>query len=334
MFNSKLSRQTFLAIGACVVLAQAFPLSAHAQSSYPARPIRFLVGFAPGGSADNVARIVAAEMSKTLGQQIVIENKTGASGNIATQALLAAPADGYTILFAGITLATNPAMMDNVGYDPKKDLVMVSQITALPVVALTRADSPLNGLQDVIAAAKAKNGTLKFGSGGLGTTSHLAPELLSQQTGFKYTHVPYRGGAPALQALFSGEVDLMFDLMTPTLKSNAQAGKIKFLGVMQKEPTPTLPTIKPAGAQGIPEMAFIRSWQGVAVRDGTAPEIVAKLHDSIVVALKKKEVTDKLEAIGTEVRSSATPLDFQKLYHRELMLWSTLIKVAGIKSEQ
>ena len=334
MPNSKMYRRAVLAISAVVALAPLLPLSAQAQSTWPTRPIRFLVGFAPGGSADNVARVVAAELSKKLGQQVVIENKTGASANIATQALLSAPADGYTILFAGLTLATNPAMMDNVGYNPDMDLVMVSQITALPVVALARADSSLNNLQDVIAAAKAKNGTLKFGSGGLGTTSHLAPELLSKTTGFKYTHVPYRGGAPALQALFSGETDLMFDLMTPTLKSNAEAGKIKFLGVMQKEPTPALPSLKPAAAQGVPNEALVRSWQGIAVRNGTSPEIIAKLHDSILNAVKNKEVTDKLEAIGTEVRTSAKPADFQALYMEELARWTALIKAAGIKSEQ
>jgi len=138
MSNLFKSRRTLLVAGALLVASQALSMSAVAQSNYPTRPIRFLVGFAPGGSADNVARVVAAEMSKNLGQQIVIENKTGASANIATQTLLAAQADGYTILFAGLSLATNPALIESLGYNPNKDLVMVSQITALPVVSLTR----------------------------------------------------------------------------------------------------------------------------------------------------------------------------------------------------
>jgi len=136
-----------------------------------------------------------------------------------------------------------------------------------------------------------------------------------------------------LVALLSGETDLMFDLMTPTLKSNADAGKIKFLGVMQKEATPLLPTIKSAGAQGVPEAALMRSWQGVAVRNGTSAEIVAKLHGSVVTALMNKDVTDKLAGIGTEVQASAKPSDFQKLYEEELARWTSLIKAAGIKSE-
>lgn len=326
-------RRILLVAGALVVASQAMPISAVAQSTYPTRPIRLLVGFAPGGSADNVARVIAAEMSKNLGQQVVIENKTGASANIATQALLAAPADGYTILFAGLSLATNPSLIENLGYNPNKDLVMVSQITSLPVVALTRGDSPLNNLQDVIATAKAKDGLLKFGSGGMGTTSHLAPELMSRTTGFKYLHVPYRGGAPALQALLAGDTDVMFDLMTPTLKSNADAGKIKFVGVMQKDATPLLPGVKPAGEQGVPEATLMRSWQGIAVKHGTPPEILARLHQSVTTALKSKEVVEKLNAIGTEVKGSTTPADFQKLYDDELARWTAVIKEAGIKAQ-
>jgi tripartite-type tricarboxylate transporter receptor subunit TctC len=330
MFGIFKSARILALTGAALAAAQLCCFHAQAQTNYPNRPIRFLVGFAPGGSADNVARVVAAEMSKFLGQQVVIENKTGASANIATLALMAAPPDGYTILFAGLSLATNPAMIDNLGYDPDRDLVMVSQITALPVVALARSDSPIKNLQDAIATAKAKNGALKFGSGGLGTSSHLAPELMSRSLGFKYMHVPYRGGAPALQALFSGETDLMFDLMTPTLKSNADAGRLKFLGVMQKDASPLLPGIPPAAAQGVPESALMRSWQGVAVRRGTPPEIIAKLHASIVQTCKSKDVIDKLVAIGTEVQYSTTPAEFQKLYEDELVRWTALIKAAGI----
>jgi tripartite-type tricarboxylate transporter receptor subunit TctC len=323
------TRRLLLAALGVVAMAS----TAVAATPYPTRPIRFLVGFAPGGSADNVARIVAAEMSKSLGQQIVIENKTGASANIATQTLLSAAADGYTILFAGLSLATNPAMMDDVGYDPDKDLVMVSQLTALPVVALARGDSPLNSLNDLVAAAKAKNGALKTGSGGVGTSSHLAPEMMSQALGFKYTHVPYRGGAVALQALFSGEVDMMFDLMTPTLKSNADVGKIKFLGVMQQDASPLLPGVKSAGEQGIAKSSFIRSWQGVAVKRGTPAEIVDKLHASILIALKNPDVVEKLTAIGTEVVTSPDPKDFQALYVEELARWTALIKAANIKAQ-
>jgi len=314
----------------CAALSQAFPIAAQAQSNYPTKPLRLLVGFSSGGPTDVVARAAAAELAKQLGQAVVVENITGASAHNATLALLAAPANGYTLLLAGLSLATNPTMRDNIGYKPERDLVMVSQLTALSVVMLTRGDSPLNNLQDVVALAKAKNGALKFGSGGAGTTSHLAPELLARKTGFKYTHVPFRGGGPNLQALLAGDIDLMTDLMGLELKAQANAGRIKFLGVMQQEPSPLFPSIKSAGAQGIPSAAFVRSWQGIAVRNGTPAEVVTKLHDAIVSAGKSKEFTEKLEAIGAQPRFSAKPADFQALYRAELARWSALIKAAGI----
>lgn len=328
------SRRFLLLASMASALAAAVPVSAYAQSAYPNKPIRFVVGFAPGGAADVVARAVAQELSKTLGQPVVVDNKPGAGAHIATQALLAAPADGYTILFAGLTLATNPALMGNIGYDPEKDIVMVSQMTAMPIVVFVPANSPINSLPELIGASKAKPGGLNFGSGGTGTSSHLGPELLSRTMGFKYTHVPYRGGAPALQGLLAGETDAMFDTaVTPLHRANVEAGRIKFIGVMQKAPISTYNSIKPAGQQGIPPAAFMRSWQGVAVKKGTPPEIIAKLHSSISAALKNKEVIERLTGAGTEVQDSDNPQEFQKLYHDELLRWTALIKAAGIKVE-
>ncbi|MFO1414267.1 MAG: tripartite tricarboxylate transporter substrate binding protein [Burkholderiales bacterium] len=322
-----------LVIGMTALAAAGLAPSAFGQSAFPSRPIRFLVGVPPGGSSDVAARILAEEMSKTLGQPVVVENKTGASANIAAQALVAAPADGYTLLFLQFSHLTNPSLMANVGYDPAKDLAMVSQITTLPVVALARADSPLNDLQDVVKAAKAKKGELKVGSGGNGTSSHIAAELLARAAGYEYIHVPYRGGAPAFQALLAGDVDLTFDFVTPAMKGSADAGKIKFLGAMQQEKVATLPTIVPAGAQGIPASAFIHPWQAVAVRAGTPAPVVDRLHASVTAALRNKDVIAKLEAIGTEVHPSAKPADMQALYDADLKHWTTFIKAAGIKAD-
>jgi tripartite-type tricarboxylate transporter receptor subunit TctC len=332
MRTSITSRRGFLAAGAGLVAAQALPFAASAQSDFPSRPMRLLVGFAPGGSLDNVARIIAAEMSVSLGQQVVVENKTGASGNIANQSLVAARADGYTMTLAAINLATNPPLMD-VGYDPDKDVQMVAQLTDVPVASIANAGSPLNNLNDLIAAAKAKNGALRIGSGGIGTSTHLGAELLSRAIGFKYTHVPYRGDSPALQALFSGETDAMFGLFTPTLKSNMEAGKVKILGIMQQNASPLLPTVKSAGEQGIPAAAFIRSWQGIAVRGGTSPAIIDKLFASIVAAQRKPEVAAKFAQLGSDVHISASPAEFQAFYKAELARWTELIKVANIKAQ-
>jgi tripartite-type tricarboxylate transporter receptor subunit TctC len=327
------ARRQFLLGAAALVAGQSLAFQALAQANFPSRPIRFLVGAPPGGSSDNVARVLAEAMSKSLGQPVVVENKSGASANIAAQALVAAPADGYTLLLLQFSHLTNPALMSSVGYDPAADLAMVSQLTTLPVVALTRANSPLNDLQDVIKAAKAKDGELKIGSGGNGTSSHLAAELLARAAGFKYIHVPYRGGAPAFQGLLSGDVDLTFDFMTPSMMSSAAAGKIKFLGAMQQERVATVGSIVPAGAQGIPASAFIHPWQGVAVRAGTPPQIIAKLHGSVTAALGNKDVIARLEAIGTEVHPSAQPTDIQQVYNADLKTWTAFIKSSGIKAD-
>ena len=334
LFPSSPSRRQLLAAFAATTLLNAVPLTVQAQAAYPNHPIRFIVGFAPGGSADVVARAVAQELGKDLGQPVVVDNKPGASAHIATQALLSAPADGYTLLFAGLTLATNPALMASVGYDPEKDITMVSQMTAMPIVVFVPGKSEINSLQDLIAVSKKSPNGLNFASGGTGTSSHLGPELFTRTVDIKYTHVPYRGGAPALQGLLGGETDAMFDTaVTPLHRANVEAGKIKFIGVMQKDPISSYPSIKPAGKQGIPPAAFMRSWQGVAVRTGTPPEIVQKLHASISKALKNKEVIDRLVGAGTEVQGSANPGEFQKLYRDELVRWTALIKAAGIKAE-
>ncbi len=331
LFSS--SRRTLLAAAALGLAAQSIAPPALAQNAYPVRPIKFLVGVPPGGSSDAVARTLAEVLTKSLGQPVVVENKTGASANIAAQALVAAPADGYTILFLQFSHLTNPSLIPSLGYDAAKDLTMVSQLSSLPVVALTRGDSPLNSLQDVIALGKSQNGGLKVGSGGNGTSLHLAAELLSRASSFNYIHVPYRGGAQALQGLLSGDVDLTFDFVTPAMMSNVEAGKLKFLGAMQQNPIATLPTIVPAGAQGIPTSALMHPWQAIAVRAGTPSNVVTTLHNSVAAALRNKDVVAKLEAIGTEVQPSAQPADMQKLYDADLKRWTAFIKASGIKAD-
>jgi tripartite-type tricarboxylate transporter receptor subunit TctC len=324
-------RRTFLAAGAALIAAPALSLPAFAEANYPNRPIRILVGFSAGGAADVIARVIGLELSRILNTQVYIENKTGASANIATLAMISSPPDGYTLQVVGLHLVTNPGMMEKIGYDPEKDLIMVSQVTSMPVIALANANAPFKTVADLIVAAKSKDG-LKVGTGGFGTASHLAAELLTRSAGVQYMHVPYRGGAPALQAVLAGDVDTLFDFMTPTLKSNVEAGKLKFLGVMQDAPTPLMPSITPAAAQGVPKEALMSGWYGVAARAGTPPEIVAKLHEAINTALKNQGVIDKLFDLG-EVKGSASPAEYQKFYMDELKRWTAFIKAAGIKAQ-
>lgn len=314
-----------------LLAATAFLALPAAANTWPSRPIKFIVPLPPGGTADATARILAAELSRTLGKEVVVENRAGASGQIGHQALLAAPADGHTILSAGLLLATNPALLKNLGYDAEKDIVMVAQTVSLPVVVLAPGNSPLNDLRDLVEASKKKPGGLAFSSGGVGTSAHLGPELFSRVMGIQYTHIPFRGGAPALQALLAGDTEVGFDTgVNPAMRSNVAAGRLKFLGVMQAEPLAVLPGVKSAGQQGIPASAFVSSWIGIGVKRGTPPEIITKLHQHVNMALSRPEIAEKLRANGTDPTPSASPAEFQRLFESELARWTKLIREAGI----
>ncbi len=204
---TRITRRGALALGAAGLTP---PRVAVAQGWAPERPLRLIVGFAPGGSADLVARLAATEMGKALRQNVVVENRAGASGNLATQALTQAPADGLTLGFAGLQLVTNPGLIPQLGYDPVRDLQMVGQLTALPVVVMASVRSGIRTLPDAIDRAKTQGVTL--GTAGVGTSSHLGAELLFRSGGGRFEAVQYRGGAPAFQALLSGDVDIMFDI--------------------------------------------------------------------------------------------------------------------------
>ena len=319
----------FRLVAAAVAFAAA---SAAAAQAFPDKPITLLVGFAPGGAADTVARHLARELSRELGVQVVVDNRSGASGNIATQALLRAPPDGHTLVFAAIHFATNPAV-GGVPYDPKADLVMVSQITSVPVIMLASEKSPYKSPADVVDAARRTPGGLRAGSGGIATSSHLAIELFSRSQNAPFLHVPFRGGAPANQALMAGEIDVMFDLMSGTLKGMVESGRARALAVMQEKRVPSLPDVRSADELGLPAATHIRSWQGIAVRSGTPAPVLAKLHQAVVAAAKSPGFATPVEQLGSTVVTSARPEDFQSYYQAELVRWSALVKAANIKAE-
>ena len=328
--KSLITRRAMLASGAALLSGAAS--GAWAQDAYPTRPVRLVIGFPPGGASDAVARLVAAEMSKTLGQQIVVESKPGASGNIATQSVLGSPADGYTIYLAQINLATNPFIMTDIGYDPLKDLQMVSQFISIPVVMLTNPKSGLLTMKDVLAAAQAKNGELKFG-GVYGTSSHLCAEILALDQKFKFKLVPYRGGSLAVQALMSGEVDVVFDLMSGPLGGLIDAGQLNAVAIMQNSPVKGLEKIPAASTLGITPAGFFRSWMGLCVKAGMPAPIIEKLHATTLAALAKPDLREKLEQLGNEVITSVTPAEFQKYYLQEITRFGELIKTIGYKPQ-
>ena len=315
-----------------LALAALTGLATGTAQAYPDKPVTLYVGFAAGGSADTVARALADELSKTLGQRVIVENRPGASANIASAAVLAAPADGHSLLFAGLTLATNPPLI-GVKYDPLTALTMVTQITSVPVLMVTSSKTAIKSPADIFALARKTPGGLKVGSGGLGTSSHLAPELFFQSQKMPYLHVPSRGGAPANVAMLGGEVDLMFDLMSGTLRGFVEAGQARALAVMQDSRIEALPNVKSAKEWGLPPSTFMRSWQGIAVKAGTSDAVVATIHKAVLDATATPGFRSRVWQLGSEVVTSKTPAEFDALYRSELKRWDAIIKTAGIKVE-
>ncbi|WP_431280881.1 Bug family tripartite tricarboxylate transporter substrate binding protein [Humitalea sp. 24SJ18S-53] len=314
-----------------LLAASLLPTIAQAQPQQ-AGPLRLIVGFAPGGTADVVARLAAAEMGRTLGRTVVVENRSGASGNLATLALLQQPADGTTMAMAGLQLVTNPGLIGQLGYDPRTDLEMVGQLTALPVVVMASARSGITTMAEAIARAGAGDG-IRIATAGLGTSSYLGAELMFRALGGRFEAVQYRGGAPAFQALMTGDVEMMFDLVAAYQAPAAAEGRIRMLGVMQAARTPGLPDVPSFGELGLPPAAMMRSWQGICVRASTPPVVVAALHAATRVAVQAPEFQQRMANLAIEATASPDPAAFQKFYMAELQRWTGLIHDAGIRAQ-
>ena len=318
------TRRAALALSAML----ATPRPGRAQPWTPERPLRLIVGFAPGGTADLVARMAAAEMGKALGGTMVVENRVGASGNLATQAVVAAPADGTTMALAGLQLVTNPGLIPQLGYDPARDLAMVGQLTALPVVVMASARSGIRTLAEAVERARGPGVTI--GTAGIGTSSHLGAELLFRTVGGRFEPVQYRGGAPAFQALLAGDVEMMFDLVAGYQAPAAAEGRVRLLGVMQDRRAEGMPDVPSFAEAGLPPAAMMRSWQGICVRAGAPPQVIAALHRATVAAVRAPEMSARLRALSIEPVASPDPSAFDALYRAELARWTALIREAGI----
>lgn len=289
----------------------------------PSRPIRFVVGFAAGGVSDTVVRLVAGEMSRHLGVPVVVDNRAGASGNLGTLATLQAPADGYTVGFSGIHLTTNPALLPSLGYDPRTDLQMVSQFTQLPIVVLASAKSGITSVAELVDRARAE--IVPVSTAGVGTSSHLGPELLFRVVGGRFEPVQYRSGADAFQALLAGDTHAMFDPSASYHAGAAAEGRVRILAVMQDRRASGLPDVPSFGELGLPAAAQMRSWNGAFVRSGTPEEAVEALHASVVAAIASSAVQVPFRNLGIEPTSSASPADNQAYYLAELERWTEIL---------
>lgn len=318
------------ALLACVACKTGFVGDSVAQD-YPTRPIRFIVPFAPGGGTDVLARIVAPRMSESLGKHVIVENRTGAGGNLATEQVAKAPPDGYTMLLAYIgPISVSPSLYAKLAFDPVKDFSAVSLMATIPLVLVVHPSLPVKSVRELISLARSRPDQITYGSAGGGTAQQLAGELFKLLTGTKLLGVPYRGGAPAAVAVITGEVDVLFTGalgVFPHIKS----GRLRALAVTTSErlaSVPELPTVAEAGVRGFE----VVSWNGVVVPAGTPAAIVQRLNSSINDALRTPEVRQWLSSEGLQVVAS-TPQQFEQFIKSEIAKWAKVVRAAGIKAE-
>jgi tripartite-type tricarboxylate transporter receptor subunit TctC len=295
---------------------------------YPDKPVKMVVPFPAGGSIDIVARLVGQELAKTLGQSVVVDNRSGAGGSIGTDAVAKAAPDGYTLLMGSASsLAANRALYSKLPYDPEKDFSAISLVALQPNVLLVHPSVPAKTVAELIAYAKANPGELNYASAGAGTSQHLAAELFRSKTGVDIVHVPYRGGAPALIDLMAGQVQLMFETI-PTAIQPVQSGQLRALAVTtvkRSSMLPDLPTIEEAGVAGY----VARGWVGLVAPAGTPAPIIEKLGRATQVIVRKPEITRRLTELGLEVAASS-PAEFGDFIRTEVAAFKEVVAAAKI----
>lgn len=323
MLNKSLIRL----LAACFVLAAA--PQAQAQS-FPARAIRMIVPFPPGGSLDVVARPLALKMSELMGQPVVVDYRTGASGNIGTEITVRAPADGYTIMITTIPLVVNPSLYSKLPFDVAKDLAPVSLLAASPFVLVVHPSVPAKSVKELIALARARPGKLNYASAGNGTNLHVAAELFKNLTGTDIVHVPYKGGGPALAAILGGEADLSFLGVVPVVPY-VKAGKMRALGITSTRRSPILPALPTIAESGVPGYEFA-SWYGVLAPAGTPAAVVKILNDYIVKAMRSPDLAERVAREGADIIASS-PAQFDAHIKAELVRWAKVVKAAGLHAD-
>ncbi|KJK25652.1 LacI family transcriptional regulator [Burkholderiaceae bacterium 16] len=299
--------------------------AAHAET-YPAKPIQMIVPQAPGGTNDIVARLVAADLSQRLGQQVVVENRPGAGGNIGTQTAARSAPDGYTLLMTiSSTQAINPSLYRQVPFDPVRDFEPISPVASVPNVLVANPAFPARTLPELISMAKAKPDFYRYASAGNGTLNHLLGEMLNSMAGIKLEHVPYKGVAPALNDVLGNQVPLAFASL-PSVLAHIKAGKVRALGVSSAKRSPFAPDI-PAIGETVPGYSG-DLWVGLFAVKGTPKEVTQKLAQTMQAALADKTLRDKLAAQGAEVLTG-TPQQFGAMLKADLDKWSVIVKKSG-----
>ena len=320
-----ISRRSFTLLGAATVASQL----AHSQTIYPTRPIKLLVGFAAGGPLDVYTRILAQDISLQLGQPVTVDNRAGASGQIATDMVAQAEADGYTLMSTASTFIVNPILSKRTKPDPLKDFMAISHTAVLPTIVIVGPDSTAQTIQDLVKAARSR--PLSYASAGNGGPAHLAGALLAHNTGTTMTHIPFRGAAPALTEVMAGRVDFTFYTMSG-LKELVAAKKVRPLAITAVSRHPEFPQVPTMTEAGFPGFDDVGAWFVIVGPAGMPSTVVTQLNAAIDRALKKPEVRDRLIGLGM-VPVGGPPTVFKNFLERDSVRWTALIKAADIREE-
>jgi tripartite-type tricarboxylate transporter receptor subunit TctC len=300
---------------------------------YPDHPVKVVVGFSAGGGTDVAGRVVAQKLTEALGQSFVVENRPGASGLIASEAVTKAPADGYTLMVGSqTTLAVAPALYRKTHLDATRDFAGIAMAGISPLVAVVNPSLPVHSIKDLIALAKEKNGTMNFASGGVGTTPHMAGELFAFAAGVKLVHVAYRGEAPAINDLVGGQIPFMFANLSAVI-GNIQAGKLRAIGITTKKRSPSAPDIPPIAEQGLPGFDAA-TWFALVGPAGMPQDIVAKLNAEVIKAVAQPDVQQRFAALGMSADEDRSPAGVNAYIKSEIAKWEKVIRDAGVKAAE
>jgi len=314
-----------------IALSSSSLMTAPAEAQkYPNRPIRMIVPYPPGGSLDITMRVVAPKMREVIGQNVIIDSRPGADGNIGAELVARAPADGYTVLIHAVPLVVNPSLRRKLPFNVSKDFVPVSLLTASPLVLVVNPSVPAKSVKDLVAIAKKSPGKLTYASAGNGSNLHMAAELFNIVAGTKMLHVIYKGGGPALVAVLSGEVDLSY-LNIAAIMAYAKSGRLRALAITSKKRSPLMPDVPTVAESGAPGYEFT-SWAGALVPAGTPGNIVTALYEAFAKALHTPVAEKRFAEQGTVIVASS-PDEFAKFFKAELAKWAKVVKETGIKAE-
>jgi tripartite-type tricarboxylate transporter receptor subunit TctC len=313
---------TILAGLSTIALAAA---SVQAQE-YPVRSVRMVLPFPAGGGSDLIARVVAQKFTASLGQTVIVDNRAGASGNIAAEIVVKSPPDGYTLLFGNSSLSISPAIYKKLSYDPVRDLIAISMASSYPFVLVTHPSLPVKNVKDLVALAKSKPGLLDYSSAGAGTMSHMAMEMLRVKSGTRINHLPYKGAAPATLALLSGEAQVAF-VVIPVAQVQIKAGKLRGLGVAAPQRSPVLPEMPTMIEAGI-EKHVAMQWNGLFAPAKTAQPVLDKLYREMVKAIGDADVKQRFAAEGASPVGSS-PAEFAAYFRTEAATWADVARRSG-----